>query len=259
MEAVWDVVQHLTDMLAEDVPILGAKIDVTDVMPATSIGAHPIFVERGASVDPFVLFDASAGPILVRQGASVHAFSRIVGPCVIGEGTSVGGGRIAASSMGEMCRVHGEVSNTVFIGHANKSHDGFIGHSVLGRWVNLGASTVNSNLKNTYGPVSLWTPSGMKETGMQFLGTFFGDHVKTAIGTRLTTGSVIGAGANIVGGTPDKVVPPFSWGFDGAEVFSLDRFLVTAERVMARRHVTLGDRGRRQLAAAHARRWKVDE
>jgi UDP-N-acetylglucosamine diphosphorylase/glucosamine-1-phosphate N-acetyltransferase len=259
LDAVWDLVRHLTDMMSADIPLLGATLATEAGGALTRVGAYPVFVDESAAIDPYVVLDATAGPILVRRGAAIHAFSRIVGPCVIGEDTVVNGGRIAASSIGETCRVHGELNSTIFVGHANKSHDGFIGHSVLGRWVNLGASTVNSNLKNTYGSVSLWTPSGIKQTGMQFLGTFFGDHAKTAIGTRLTTGCVVGAGANLVGGTAAKVVPPFAWGMDGAQVFALDRFLVTAERMMARRHVTLGERARRQLSAAHAQRWKVEE
>ena len=259
LDAVWDLVRHVTDMMSADIPILGATLEIGDAGNVTRVGSHPVFVDESTTIDPYVVLDATAGPILVRRGAAIHAFSRIVGPCVIGEETVVNGGRIAASSIGEQCRVHGELNSTIFVGHANKSHDGFIGHSVLGRWVNLGASTVNSNLKNTYGSVSLWTPSGIRQTGMQFLGTFFGDHAKTAIGTRLTTGCVVGAGANLVGGTSAKVVPPFAWGMEGAQVFALDRFLITAERMMARRHVTLGERARRQLSAAHAERWKVEE
>lgn len=121
--------------------------------------------------------------------------------------------------------------------------------------MNLGAGTITSNLKNTYGPVALWTPQGMQNTGMSKLGTFFGDHVKTGIGLRLTTGSVIGAGSNIYGSAmPPKHVPPFSWGQgDTLATYHLDQFLTVAERAMARRGVALGDRGRRQLATAHTR------
>jgi hypothetical protein len=151
------------------------------------------------------------------------------------------------------------VSTTIFLGHANKSHDGFVGHSYLGRWTNLGASTVTSNLKNTYGSVAIWSPRGMRDTGMQFLGTFFGDHAKTAIGTRLTTGSVVGTGANVfVPLMTPKVISPFSWGgTPDAPTYDLDRFLGVAERVMSRRHVALSDRARRWLTAAHAARWQV--
>jgi len=222
------------------------------------IGAYPARVERGASIEPYVVFDGSAGPILVRRGATVASFTRLVGPCYVGEDSTVGG-RVAATSIGEHCRVHGEVSMTIFLGHANKSHDGFVGHSYLGRWTNLGASTVTSNLKNTYGNVALWTPRGVRDTGMQFLGTLLGDHAKTAIATRLTTGTVIGAGANVFATsmTP-KVVAPFSWGGGSdASVYDVDKFLRVAERVMSRRHVTLSERARRWLAAAYAARWQV--
>jgi hypothetical protein len=146
------------------------------------------------------------------------------------------------------------------VGHSNKGHDGFVRHSYLGRWVNVGAGTITSNLKNTYGPVAMWTPDGVRDTGMQFLGTMFGDHVKTGIGLRLTTGTVIGAGSNVYGAMPPKVVAPFSWG-DGwpYKLHQADKFIEGATRMMARRSVTLSDRGRRHLAAAHASRWVLEE
>jgi hypothetical protein len=144
---------------------------------------------------------------------------------------------------------------SVLLGHSNKSHDGFVGHSYLGRWVNLGAGTTTSNLKNTYGTVALWTPEGVRDSGLQFLGTLFGDHAKTGIGLRLTTGSVIGAGANVYGSVmPGKHVEPFAWGEAGAlGAYRLDKFVAVAARAMARREVTLGADGRAQLAAAYER------
>jgi UDP-N-acetylglucosamine diphosphorylase/glucosamine-1-phosphate N-acetyltransferase len=250
IERVWDLVRHLPDLLARDIPVLADAMLTDAAQGITRLGPHPVYVERGATLEPHVVVDAMAGPVLVRRGAVVHAFTRLVGPCLIGEDTIVHGGRIASSAIGEYCRVAGEVSTSVFTGHANKAHDGFIGHSVLGRWVNLGASTVGSNLKNNYGDVSMWTPEGMERTGMQFLGAMLGDHAKTAIGTRLTTGAVIGAGANVLGaGLTPKVVPPFAWGVDDPSRWDLEPFLVTAARVMKRRHVTLTEKGRRYLTA----------
>jgi UDP-N-acetylglucosamine diphosphorylase/glucosamine-1-phosphate N-acetyltransferase len=258
LDAVWDLVRFLPEMLTADIALLAPAARASPA-PHARLGEYDVCVEETATVDPLVMLDATAGPILVRRGARVHSFTRLVGPCVIGENTVVNGGKIAACSIGDDCRVHGELSTTIFTGHSNKSHEGFIGHSVLGRWVNLGASTVNSNLKNTYGTVALWTPEGMKDTGMQFLGTMFGDHVKTAIATRLTTGCVVGAGANVFGNqTTPKVVPPFAWGLDGDDVVALNRFLVSAERMMARRHVPLGERAKRQLAAAWEARWRTE-
>jgi UDP-N-acetylglucosamine diphosphorylase/glucosamine-1-phosphate N-acetyltransferase len=261
MDDVWDLIRHLGEMIASDITHRVETLDTVSGAEAGGaiIGAYPARVERGASIEPFVVFDATVGPVLVRRGATISPFSRLVGPCYVGEESMVAGGRVGGTAIGEQCRVHGEVSATIFLGHANKSHDGFVGHSYLGRWTNLGASTVTSNLKNTYGPVALWTPRGMRDTGMQFLGTFFGDHAKTAIGTRLTTGGVIGCGANVFAPamTP-KVVAPFSWGGGtDAPVYDIDRFLGVAERVMSRRHVTLSDRARRWLSAAHAARWQV--
>lgn len=261
LDEVWHLVRDLHDVMPNDIV---RRIETLDTVDASALGVavlgnHPARVERGAVVEPYVVFDASAGPLLVRRGATVASFTRLVGPCYVGEDSTVAGGRVAGSAIGEHCRVHGEVSATVFLGYANKSHEGFVGHSYLARWVNLGASTVTSNLKNTYGPVALWTPTGSRDTGMQFLGTLFGDHVKTAIGTRLTTGSVIGAGANLFGAeTAPKVVAPFSWGMaPGSPTYQVDRFLAVAERMMSRRHVALDERAREWLSAAHAARWQV--
>jgi UDP-N-acetylglucosamine diphosphorylase/glucosamine-1-phosphate N-acetyltransferase len=260
MNEVWDYVQHLVPMLEQDIPILGERM--SHELPAGThrVGEHPVFIEASAIVEPGVCFDADAGPILIRAGAHVLSFTRLVGPLYVGAGSTVTTDRIAASSIGDVCKVHGEVSNTIFTGHANKGHDGFVGHSILGRWVNLGAGTITSNLKNTYGTVQLWTPAGVRETGLQFLGTLFGDHAKTGIGLRLTTGSVLGAGANVFGSVmPPKAVAPFAWGETGAfKDYRADKFVEVAERMMARRHVTISETGRRQLLASHAARWTVD-
>ncbi|MDF1502527.1 putative sugar nucleotidyl transferase [Roseisolibacter sp. H3M3-2] len=253
LDAVWDYVGRLTAMLADDLPRLGHTIEVTR-HGATVLGTHPVFVEAGATVEPFVVFDVSAGPIMVRRGAHVLAFTRVVGPCYVGEDSIVTADKVAACSIGEQCRVHGEISTSILVGHANKAHDGFVGHSMLGRWVNLGAGTTTSNLKNTYGTVALWTPAGVVDTGLQFLGTLFGDHAKTGIGLRLTTGSVLGAGANVYDRMPPKAVAPFAWG--GAvpyESYDVEKFVQVAARAMARRQVTLGERGAQALRAAHAR------
>ena len=254
LDRVWDIVRHLPALLMVDAAFLGERTERGTIAGVTTVGPHQTYIDRRASVEPMVYFDASNGPILVRRGATVQAFTRLVGPCVIGDNSIVGGGKIATSSIGEHCKVSGELSNTVFTGQANKGHDGFIGHSVLGRWVNLGAGTVNSNLKNNYSDVVMWTPGGLERTGMQFLGSLLGDHVKTAIGTRLTTGGVIGSGANVYGkGITPRYVPAFTWGLDDSDMWELDAFLDTAARSMKRRDVPLSDKARRQLTAAWER------
>jgi UDP-N-acetylglucosamine diphosphorylase / glucose-1-phosphate thymidylyltransferase / UDP-N-acetylgalactosamine diphosphorylase / glucosamine-1-phosphate N-acetyltransferase / galactosamine-1-phosphate N-acetyltransferase len=260
MEEIWDYVRHLVAMLEADLPILGASMRSGVPRGAIGIGDHPVFVAEGAVVEPSVCFDTTAGPILLCAGSHVQAFTRLVGPLYVGEHSILTTDRIAASSIGDTCKVHGELVNTIIVGHSNKGHDGFVGHSILGRWVNLGAGTITSNLKNTYGTVHLWTPSGVRETQMQFLGTLFGDHAKTGIGTRLTTGCVLGTGANVFGNDmPPKVVAPFAWGESGEfETYRVDKFLVAAERMMARRQVRLGDSMRAQLTRAHESRWSVE-
>ena len=253
LDEVWHLVRDLGAQLTEDIAAVGPRL--TTVLPqgAVVIGDRGVFVEEGAVVEPHVVFDVSAGPVLVLRGASVRAFTRLIGPVAIGEGSQVFGGDIANSSIGDTCRVRGEMSSTVMLGHSNKGHEGFIGHSYLGRWVNLGAGTTTSNLKNTYGTVQLWTPQGKRDTGMQFLGTMFGDHAKTGIGLRLTTGTVLGAGANVWDGMPPKYVEPFAWGAGVPyDRYAADKFLGVAERMMSRRHVELGERCRRQLRAAYA-------
>jgi UDP-N-acetylglucosamine diphosphorylase/glucosamine-1-phosphate N-acetyltransferase len=261
MNEVWDYIGHLVPMLERDIPVLG--LTMSSELPAGSVrvGDGQVFIEAGAVIEEAVCFDASAGPVLIRTGAHVQAFTRLVGPLYVGKDCTVTTDKVAASSIGDVCKVHGEVSNTIFIGHANKGHDGFVGHSILGRWVNLGAGTITSNLKNTYGTVQLWTPDGIRETGLQFLGTLFGDHAKTGIGLKLTTGTVLGAGSNVYGAVmPPKAVAPFSWGEAGAFMdYRLDKFLDVAGRMMSRRHVTLSDSSRAQLSESFAARWSVTE
>lgn len=255
IDEVWGLLATLGAQLREDIAALGPTLDCVAPEQAIVLGSHPIYIERGATIEPQVCFDVSAGPVLVRAGASVRAFTRLGGPCWIGAGSAILGDRVQGCAIGDGSRIKGEMSETIVLGNANKVHDGFVGNSYLARWVNLGAGTITSNLKNTYGSVALWTPGGVRDTGLRNIGTLFGDHVKTGIGMRLTTGTVLGAGSNIYGGAiPPKYVPPFSWGEGAALVpYRLDKFLETAERAMLRRQVQLGARARRQLRAAYVR------
>jgi UDP-N-acetylglucosamine diphosphorylase/glucosamine-1-phosphate N-acetyltransferase len=256
---VWDLIATLPEQLTEDIPRRAKGLEASLQTATAVVGKEGVFIEEGAEIGPQVVLDASEGPILIRKGAVIAPFSHIIGPVAIGRDSQILSDRVATVSIGDHCKVRGELSNSIVLGHSNKGHHGFVGHSYLGRWVNLGALTTTSNLKNTYGTVQLWTPSGVRDTGQQFLGTFFGDHSKTGIGTMLSTGTVIGAGANVFGSnTPPKVVPPFAWGnAEPYDTYDVTRFLVVAERVMARRHVELGDKTRKQLAEAHKRRWST--
>jgi UDP-N-acetylglucosamine diphosphorylase/glucosamine-1-phosphate N-acetyltransferase len=250
---VWDLIGDLAIQLSEDIPLIGGSLSGASIENATIIGRHQIYCETGVRIEPYVILDANDGPILIRRGATIASFSRIVGPCYLGEDSHVVGDAIRACSIGNVCKVRGEIASTVMLGHSNKGHTGFVGSSYIGRWVNLGAGTTTSNLKNTYGNVQLWTPGGIRDTGLQFLGSLIGDHAKTGIGTMLTTGCVVGAGANVYGsGVTPKHIPPFAWGdCEPYARFEIDKFVEVAERMMARRHVTLGLKGRRHLEAAY--------
>jgi UDP-N-acetylglucosamine diphosphorylase/glucosamine-1-phosphate N-acetyltransferase len=252
---VWDLVGQLEAQLMEDIPLLGAELSGATIDNATVIGRHRVFLETGANVDPFVVFDSSHGPILIRRGATVAPFTKIFGPTYIGEHTQIVGDAIRGCSIGDVCKVRGEISATILLGHSNKGHTGFVGNSYLGRWVNLGAGTITSNLKNTYGPIALWTPTGVRDTGLQFLGALMGDHAKLGIGSLVNTGTVIGAGANVFGAnvTP-KYIPPFAWGeAEPWDRIEFDKFCEIAERVMERRNMVFDETAKNLLASAYFR------
>jgi UDP-N-acetylglucosamine diphosphorylase/glucosamine-1-phosphate N-acetyltransferase len=205
------------------------------------IGDPSDVVLLGAAVEPGVVFDVRHGAVVLEQHTYVKGGTRFEGPVYVGPGCEVFGGEVTRCSIGLRSKVRGELQSTVFLGYANKAHDGFVGHSVVGRWVNVGAGTTTSNLKNTYGPIHLSVAGERIETGRLNVGTLFGDHAKMAIGTMLDTGTVVGAGANVFGRPqPPKYVPPFAWGFDG-ETVNRDGFLTVATRIMPRRQVAMTD------------------
>ncbi len=258
LEGAWQLVDHLPELLRADLAAIKAERGPARIPAGSTVLGDPsdVLIDEGAVVEPLVVLDTRGGPVWIRAGAEVRALTRLAGPLVIGERTRVVGGQLRESSIGPACVVHGEVSNSVFLGFANKSHDGFLGHSVVGRWANLGAGTITSNLKNTYGPVRLDLGAERIETGQTFLGALIGDHVKTAIGTMLPTGCIVGTGANLFGtARPRSTVPPFAWGTDeaggggGTRVMACRMFLQTASRVLPRRAVAWDDAQRDYLTA----------
>ncbi len=253
---VWQLVLENADRVAADIEELYTAGDPPQLAAGTfRQGAHPLVLGEGAVVEPGVLIDTTAGPVWLDRGVTVRSPARLAGPAYVGPGSTILGGTIEQVAIGPVCKVRGEVAESVFAGYVNKAHDGHIGHAYLGRWVNLGAGTTNSDLKNNYGTVRVWTPEGERDTGSIKMGCLLGDHVKTGIGLMLNTGTVIGAGCNLYGSAmPPKYVPPFSWGTGEQLVeFRLDKFLEVAERAMARRDLELGDGARRQLREAWRR------
>ncbi len=254
LRGTYDLLTALEELLIAD--CADFLVAPHDGVPEGSVvlGDSANLISLGAAVEPGVVFDLRQGAVVIDQGAEVRSGTRLEGPLYVGPGTRVLGGFLRGSVFGPECRVRGEIAASVFLGFANKSHDGFVGHSIVGQWVNLGAGTTTSNLKNTYGPVRLEVDGERIETGRLNVGSLIGDHAKTAIGTMLATGTVISAGANVFGpATPPKYIPPFAWGCSGDERMSEDGFLRVAERVMSRRNVSLSPDRREALRRAYQR------
>lgn len=212
---------------------------------AVLIEPDQIFIGPDAQVEPTAVVDATDGPIYVSQGARIRPHAYIQGPTYIGPGSVVNphshihGG----TTLGPMCKVGGEIDGCIFAGYSNKQHHGFLGHAYVGSWVNLGAGTVNSDLKNTYGPVRAALPDGDIDTGTMFYGAVIGDHVKTGIQQIIPTGASIGFGAMVaVGRVLPKFVPSFSWWTEaGDSTGDPERLLATARKMMERRDVMCSD------------------
>lgn len=249
-----DLLTALDTMLGADCDALAGGAH--DPLPDGTLvlGQAARIAASGATIEPGVVFDVRQGAVIVAAGSEIRHGTRIEGPCYIGPDCRVLGGFIRGSVFGPRCVVRGEIAASSFIGYANKSHDGFVGNSVIGHWVNLGAGTTTSNLKNTYGPVRLELAGHRVDTGRTNVGSLIGDHAKTAIGTMLATGTVVGAGASVFGGEPvPKYVLPFAWGAGNAQRQSEEGFLRTAERVMPRRGVAFTEERRQSLAATYRR------
>ena len=251
LHGVYDLIPALQRLLPDDTR---AMLGDSDPVPAgsTVIGDPTGLALHEALVEPGVVFDVSRGAVVIESGVEIRSGSRLEGPLWVGANTRVLGGELRGSSIGPHCTVRGEMASSVLLGYGNKSHDGFLGHSVLGRWVNFGAGTITSNLKNTYGPVRLDLGGTAIDTGQQFLGTLAGDHAKTAIGTLLGTGTVLGAGASVFDTVRSpKYVAPFAWGGSGSARMSRDGFLKIVERVLPRRDVELSEAMRAVLGRAY--------
>jgi len=244
LEHPWDLIARNAGAIAQDLAAAKARVRGRVHPRAVLVDRARITVAPGAIVDALAVLDASDGPIWIGPRARIRPHSLIEGPCAIGASTQVLGGRVARSTIGPECRVAGEVEDSILQGFSNKRHHGFVGHSVVGAWVNLGALTTTSDLKNNYGIVRVWAAGEERSSGSSKVGAFIGAHVKTGIGTLLPTGASVGTGANLFGGGTfaPKRVPPFGW-WDGERMreHEFDKFLATARVVMSRRGETLTD------------------
>jgi UDP-N-acetylglucosamine diphosphorylase/glucosamine-1-phosphate N-acetyltransferase len=207
------------------------------------LGQDNIFVDEGARIKPGAVLDAEGGPIIISAGAKVFPNATIEGPTFVGPKSLIkmGAKIYEGTTIGEVCKVGGEVEKSIIHSYSNKQHDGFLGHAYLGMWVNLGADTNNSDLKNNYGHVKVYVDGRMIDTGLMFVGLTMGDHSKSSINTMFNTGTMVGVCCNVYGGGfPPKFVPSFSWvGSHGMEEHRFDKAMETARAVMARRKVEL--------------------
>jgi UDP-N-acetylglucosamine diphosphorylase/glucosamine-1-phosphate N-acetyltransferase len=243
IEHTWDIFAKNDIAIREDFELITEGRNSQPIPKSVNVlSPENIFVEEGASLE-FVTLNASTGPIYIGKNAEIMEGSVIRGPFALCESGRV---KLAskvygATTVGPHSVIGGEVNNSVLMGYSNKGHDGFLGNSVLGEWCNIGADSNNSNLKNNYEEVKLWSyeTENFAKTGLQFCGLMMGDHSKCGINTMFNTGTVVGVSANIFGsGFPRNFVPSFSWGgASGFTTYLTNKAFQTAKIVMARRNV----------------------
>jgi UDP-N-acetylglucosamine diphosphorylase/glucosamine-1-phosphate N-acetyltransferase len=242
---LWDLVRLNPKEIIKDLRRL-SKVKKNDFKKGVDSSVRiynprDVYIGKNGLIDAFVVLDARKGPIYIDDNVEIQSFTRVEGPSYIGANSILLGAKIReGTSIGPFCRVGGEVENSIFSGYDNKYHDGFLGHSYVGEWVNLGAMTTNSDLKNNYGKIKVLLNGKEIDTGLIKVGSMIGDHVKTGIGTLLNTGMNIGFGSNIFGGgmVKERFVPSFCWGgVQGFTEYKLEKMIDTAEIVMTRRGV----------------------
>jgi UDP-N-acetylglucosamine diphosphorylase/glucosamine-1-phosphate N-acetyltransferase len=242
----WDLIEQNGTQLRRDFAATPCAVSAPPANLALVGSAENLRVDPEARIDPYVVADTTQGPVMIDAHAVVASFSRLEGPCYVGPYTQVHGANIrAGTTLGPQCRVGGEIEASIIHGHSNKYHDGFLGHSYVGEWVNLGAGTHNSDLRNDYGEVTVTIHGQPVATGQSKVGCFLGDHTKTGLGTLLNTGTSVGAFCNLLpaGRFAPKYVPSFTDWWNGSlrEGFDMDQLLSTARLVMQRRGQQLTD------------------
>ena len=241
---IWDLIRLNVQELIRDFEILKkrgtfGKID----MGVHILNRMYVYIDETAVIKPGVVIDAEEGPVFIDRDVTIGPNSVLVGPLFVGPGSVVkmGAKLNHGVSLGPVTKAGGEIEETIIQGYSNKQHEGFLGHAYLGSWVNIGADTNNSDLKNTYGPIKVNFFGQEINTGMIFLGLIMGDHSKSGINTMFNTGTIVGFSANVFGGDfPPKFIPSFGWGgASGITEYDLEKALEVAKRVMQRRNVKL--------------------
>ncbi len=237
----WDLLEHQTASILQDFATLGPAAPQNPTPGAHLLNPAQIHIAPNARIWPGAVLDAQNGPIIIGECGEIRANCVITGPAVIGAHAMI---RNVAdirenTTIGPGCRVGGEINASIFLGNSNKQHHGFIGNSIIAEWVNLGAGTTTSNVKNTYGTVKVPLQGTDETTGRQFMGSIIADHAKLGIGTYLSTGSVVGFGSHVVVPRPPRFVPSFAWitdrGIERADFAKLEQI---ADTVLKRRHLS---------------------
>ena len=260
IEWPWDLVGAnnrclLSDWEAEDAtdrPPQAHSVDAGSHL----LGAESIRIGAGSRIKPGAVIDGEAGPVRIGERVTVQPHAYVQGPCFVGDDVLVQPGAVVHRdcSIGAHCKIGGEIEASIIQPYANKQHDGFLGHSYVGSWVNMGADSVTSDLKNTYGSVRVPINGRDVDSGEMFVGSIIGDHGKIGIDVALPTGAVIGFGSNVLVPSSPKFVPCFAWvDGNGVSDYDVDKAVAVAVRMMQRR-------GRRMSPAAESvfrsiRKW----
>jgi UDP-N-acetylglucosamine diphosphorylase/glucosamine-1-phosphate N-acetyltransferase len=238
----WDLVQLNKTMIENDFD-MGNQIHGKTHDGAHLIKRGLVCIGKNSHVKAGAVLDASDGPVIVGDNVSVMPNAVLTGPCYVGDNSiiKIGAKIYGGTTIGPVCKVGGEVEASIIHGYSNKQHDGFLGHSYIGEWCNLGADTNTSDLKNNYGHVKVTIDGKEIDSGLIFVGLTMGDHSKSAINTMFNTGTVVGVSSNIFGsGFPSKNIPSFAWANSAAvDEYQFEKALAVARTVMNRRHVTL--------------------
>lgn len=240
----WQLIGENRNCIVDDFqksPMRGTAPETELFRGVELINENDIVIGASVEVRSGTVLDASEGAIVIANNVRIEPNAIVYGPCAIGEGSIVrGGAKIGhGTTLGRQCKVGGEIEECIFASYSNKQHEGFMGHSCIGSWVNIGAGSCTSDLKNNYGLIRAWMAGRMRDTGRRFLGATIGDHSKISINSRLNTGTVIGFNASVVsvGFTP-KLVPSFVWRLEPELVrCELEAAIETAKIMMDRRNL----------------------
>ncbi len=244
VEYIWDLIQANGDQIRSDFTfaIQGRGDAVID--DGTIINDENVFIDKTAKIMPHVIVDGSNGPVFIDRDVVIQPHVYVQGPVYIGPSVLIKAGAqiYSGSSIAEGCKIGGEVNNSIILPWSNKAHGGYLGSSYVGSWVNIGAGTNNSNLKNNYGAVKVTVDGEAIDTGLQFMGLIMGDHSKCGINTTFNTGTSIGINCNLYGSViHEKHIPSFTWGsaVGGYTTYKLEKALSVNKIVMSRRKKSL--------------------